>query len=135
MYQHVLLAVAPDETVPLAKGLEVARCLAAPGGRITALTVIEEVPGYVAVELPEGLIASSHERTIARFRERLSGADDVEPVVTSGHAGAEIVAWSERHGVDCIVVMSHRPGPSDLILGSTAARVVRHAKTAVHVLR
>lgn len=135
MYDHVLLAVAPDETAPLARGLEVARSLARDGGKITALTVIEEVPGYVAVELPEGLIAASHERTIARFRERLSGAEDVDTAVATGHAGREIVHWAGQHGVDCIIVMSHRPGLADVVLGSTASRVVSRAPVAVHVLR
>ncbi len=39
------------------------------------------------------------------------------------------------HAVDCIVIGSHKPGLSDYLLGSTAARVVRHAPCAVHVYR
>jgi nucleotide-binding universal stress UspA family protein len=33
------------------------------------------------------------------------------------------------------VIASHRPGMADLLIGSTAAQVVRHAPCAVHVLR
>ena len=36
---------------------------------------------------------------------------------------------------DCVVIASHRPGLQDYLLGSTAARVVRHAACSVHVLR
>ena len=37
--------------------------------------------------------------------------------------------------IECIVMGSHKPGFSDYLLGSTAARVVRHAPCAVHVYR
>jgi len=135
MYSHVLLAVSPDEETPLARGLEAARQLVATGGRITALTVVERLPGYVAAEVPEEVLQASQERTVTRFHERLAGAGNVEPVIVSGHPGREIIGWAEDNGVDCIVVMSHQPGFSDLFLGSTATWVVRQSPTSVHVLR
>ena len=61
MYSHVLLAVSPDEDTPLQRGLEAARKLVSADGRITALTVIEDVPGYVAAEVPRGnVLHASH---------------------------------------------------------------------------
>jgi universal stress protein F len=135
MYDHVLLAVSPDAAAPLARGLEAARHFVSSGGRITALTVIEDLPGYVAIEVPEDVLAMSRERTVAGFRERLAGADDVETAIASGHAGRVIVEWASARAVGCVVIMSHRPGFSDLLLGSTAAWVVRHAPMSVHVLR
>ena len=59
----------------------------------------------------------------------------METAVAMGHAGREIVHWAGQHGVDCIIVMSHRPGLADVFLGSTASRVVSRAPVAVHVLR
>lgn len=135
MHSHVLVAVAPDGDEAVDRGLEVARTLVGGTGRITALMVLEDVPGYVAIEMADEVIAQSQSRTTEAFRERFAGVPGVEPVVVHGHPGQEIVDWADKHAVDCIVVMSHRPGPADLILGSTASRVVRHAPTSVHVLR
>ena len=135
MYSHVLLAVSPDENTPYARGLEAARKLVSAEGRITALTVIEDIPGYVSAEVPPDVLHASHQRSVERFGQRFAGESDVETVIVQGHPGREIVEWAGGHDVDCIVIMSHRPGLSDLFLGSTAARVVRHAPTTVHVLR
>ncbi|MBT8474881.1 MAG: universal stress protein, partial [Alphaproteobacteria bacterium] len=46
-----------------------------------------------------------------------------------------ITEYADSHGCDCIIIMSHQPGLQDYFLGSTAARVVRHAHCAVHVMR
>ena len=57
------------------------------------------------------------------------------PVLLNGHSGRTITDHARKIGADCIIVGSHKPGLSDFLLGSTAARVVRHAPCAVHVLR
>jgi nucleotide-binding universal stress UspA family protein len=55
--------------------------------------------------------------------------------MVSGHAGRGIVEYADANDVDCIIIASHRPGLQNLFLGSTANRVVHHAKCTVHVLR
>lgn len=50
-------------------------------------------------------------------------------------AGRVITEYANKSDIDCVVIGSHKPGLRDYFLGSTAARVVRHAKCAVHVLR
>ena len=55
--------------------------------------------------------------------------------VIVGHSANGILDYAEKNEIDCIIVASHRPGYQDYFLGSTAARVVRHATCAVHVLR
>ena len=52
-----------------------------------------------------------------------------------GHSGRSILDWAEENGPDLIIIASHRPGMQDLLLGSTASQVVRHARCAVHVVR
>ena len=53
-------------------------------------------------------------------------------VLIEGPASLE---WVEVNQVDCIVIMSHRPGLQDYFLGSTAGRVVRDATCSVPVIR
>ena len=50
-------------------------------------------------------------------------------VVDQGHVAAE------DDKVDLIIIASHKPGLQDYFLGSTAARVVRHASCSVLVVR
>jgi len=55
--------------------------------------------------------------------------------VISGHAGRTVLDWAYKNDIDCIVIASHRPGMQDLLLGSTATQIVRHAVCSVHVIR
>ncbi|MCP3868497.1 MAG: universal stress protein [Gammaproteobacteria bacterium] len=48
---------------------------------------------------------------------------------------SDILADAERSGADLIVIASHQPELSDYLLGSNAAKVVRHAKCDVYVVR
>jgi nucleotide-binding universal stress UspA family protein len=44
-------------------------------------------------------------------------------------------ALAEKAGADLVVVGSHRPAMKDYLLGTNAARVVRHARCSVLVAR
>ncbi|MEX5729884.1 universal stress protein F [Rhodovulum iodosum] len=135
MYKTILVPIALDHDAHAAEVLAIARALRAEGGRITALTVVEEIPAYVAQYLPEGQESKTRDEVRSGISALLEGAGDVEARVVSGHAGVTIVDYAARHDVDLIVMASHRPGLQDYFLGSTAARVVRHAPCSVHVLR
>ena len=76
-----------------------------------------------AVELPDELL------------DRLADVDyEVEAV--AGKPAREIVAFAEENDVDHIVIGSHgRSGPSRVLLGSVAERVVRRAPVGVTVIR
>ncbi|WP_299865218.1 universal stress protein [uncultured Hoeflea sp.] len=135
MYKNILVAVALDQAHNSAAAFEVARALAAEGASITALHVLEEIPAYVAHYVPVEHAGSRRSEAEAGLKAELGGVADVKPVVMTGHAGPTIVSYAKEHGVDCIVIASHRPGLQDYFLGSTAGRVVRHAPCAVHVTR
>ena len=47
----------------------------------------------------------------------------------------EICRIAENAGSDLIVMASHRPEVKDYLLGPNAARVVRHAKQSVFIVR
>ncbi len=57
------------------------------------------------------------------------------PRIVKGHSARTIIDFARENGIECIIIGSHKPGLSDYFLGSTAARVVRHADCAVHVHR
>ena len=55
--------------------------------------------------------------------------------IARGNAATAILDLANSNEVDLIIVASHRPGFTDYILGSTAARIVRHAQCPVLVDR
>ncbi|MDH3667858.1 MAG: universal stress protein [Paracoccaceae bacterium] len=134
MYQSILVPVDLSHPDAARKILSLARKTGGPDCRVMALNVIEEIPGFIAAELPEGLVA----RNVADAQETLSAmAADIgaEHEVRIGHASTTILDYASDMGADLIVLASHRPGIEDYFLGSTAARVVRHAACSVLVSR
>ena len=68
-------------------------------------------------------------------KKNVPGDVEVHPHVLHGKIYDEILRAADRLGVDLIVMGSHRPELSDYLLGPNAARVVRHAKQSVYVVR
>ncbi len=93
------------------------------------------MPTYVADFIPPEILVSRREEAKERIEKLAGGADNAIGLVLDGTAGRTITEWAKDNDADCIVVASHRPVVSDLLLGSTAAWVVRHANCAVHVIR
>ncbi|MFN3641646.1 MAG: universal stress protein [Gemmobacter sp.] len=135
MYSNILVPLAPDHGAVGPAAMDIARTLLAPGGRITVLTVLEAIPSYVAQYLPRDQEEKNRAEMDAALAAEFAGQADVAHVVRSGHAAQTILDVAEEGAHDCIVIASHRPGVQDYFLGSTAARVVRHARCGVHVLR
>lgn len=69
------------------------------------------------------------------MQEKVKGMAGVRGEIVRGHAYRSIVDFATENDYECIVIGSHKPGLSDYLIGSTAARVVRHAPCAVHVHR
>lgn len=115
--------------------LETARKLLSEGGEILAVHVLEPVPGFASYYLPPDHEKQTRANALAGIADRVGDAKDAKPVVLSGHPGRTITEYAEDIGADCIIVGSHKPDMQDMLLGSTAARIVRHAPCAVHVLR
>jgi len=135
MYQNILVPLAPDHGEVASKSLQAARALLAPGGKITVMTVIEAIPSYVAQYLPLDQQDKNRAAIGGQLAAEFAGQDDVTISVKVGHAAQAILEASEEGAHDCVIIASHRPGLQDFFLGSTAARVVRHAQCGVHVLR
>ncbi|MFZ7091531.1 universal stress protein [Primorskyibacter sp. 2E233] len=137
MYKNILVPIAfedgGDEKARAA--LEIAQVLAADGAKITLVHVMEKVPGYAISYLPADYSSQARQAIVGELNDMASGIDGASGLVIEGHSGRTILDWADENAVDLIVISSHRPGMQDLLLGSTATQVVRHAACAVHVLR
>ncbi len=136
MYKNILVPIVFNHDPSEKEALAVAHDLIQEGGKVTLLHVLEEMPGYVSAQLPKDIL----QNTVAESRAMLESIAEKSPnpvniAVETGHSGRTILDYAEKSNSDCIVISSHKPGFGDYLLGSTAARVVRHAKCAVHVLR
>ena len=139
MYKNILLAIDLNDEIscrkPLLSAVELARTF---GARLHVLTVVREVEailGASAVPLGYDVITSDLENRIAALIRRVN-ASDLKPNILVTHGVsiyAEILGVAEE--ADLVVVGSHRPAMKDYLLGTNAARVVRHARCSVLVAR
>ena len=134
MYKKILVPMALDHGVSPVT-LDIARRLASQGAEIIALHVYEAPQGSVAAYLDEEVVKAGFDRAQKNLDQKLADQGDVRAVLIKGHSARGILDFADAEKADCIVMGSHKPGLSDFFLGSTAARVVRHASCAVHVHR
>ena len=137
MYDNILVPVAFDEgsDEKIAKATAVARALASERARITLLHVMEQVPGYAINYMPADYSAQARKAIEGELHDLAAKLPGGVGLVIEEHSGRTILDWAEANKPDLIIIASHRPGMQDLLLGSTAAHVVRHAGCAVHVVR
>ncbi len=134
MYRKILVALALDHGVSQ-HTLAVAQQLCGEGGQITALHVLDEPQGSAHAKLREDLLQQGIDRVKTLLDEKMRDYPHITSKLVQGHVARTLVDYADEHGIDCIVMGSHKPGLTDYFLGSTAARVVRHANCAVHVYR
>ncbi len=136
MYTNVLIGIDLNHDPGYERELHVAMNLAKDSmTRITALSVLGPIPSYVAEKIPADAIAAASDEAMTRLRNIVGQNSEIITEIRHGQAADVLLAYAEEHGIDCIVIASHTPGLKDYILGSTAARVVRHATCSVHVMR
>lgn len=133
MYTNILVPIALDHERDVEAALTIAAALKAEGGKITALNVIDQLPSYATEYLPVDHLQGQSDGVANDMKTLVAGRAEV--AVVHGHSGRTILEYAQDNGADLIVIASHRPGLQDYFLGSTAARVVRHAQCAVHVVR
>jgi len=136
MYKTIIVPIDLGHVEHGKPTIDVAKSLADKGAKIVLVNVVEGVPAHVTSVLPD----DAHEKIIEHAESelktlaKLAGAD-VEAVIREGHPPSAIITLAEEKGADLIIVASHRPDWHDYLLGSTAARVVRHAQCSVLVVR
>lgn len=136
MFTNILVAVDPSHDGSEVRALATARKLAHDTyAEITALTVLEPVPAHLTESMAHEAKIEAADKAATALRQQIGKGSEIRVIVRHGRAAHEIIQYARQNGVDCIIVASHRPGFSDYFLGSTAARVVRHAPCSVIVLR
>ena len=138
MYSSIVIAAALfNEGATTRAALKKAQAMLDKGGKITLVHVIDEVPGYVAASIPKEHMTARRRETEEQLEAIAAEATGVavETVVREGQPSASILGAAQEAGADLIMIASHKPGFSDYFIGSTAARVVRHAQVSVLVSR
>lgn len=136
MYSKILVPIDLTDVGHGKEILRIAEKLLAPDGTIIVLNVVEDIPGYVAAELPDAIVKDVAKNAQKALEDATYGSsDNVKLEVRRGSPASAIVAAAEQLEVGLIIIASHSPGLADYFLGSTASRVVRHAKCPVLVDR
>ena len=136
MYKTILVPIdlfEPEKGKPM---INIARLMGGRDAHIILINVVEDIPAYVAAQVP-GEILNKTRVNAAEELKAIAGAAGIEPhiEVRSGAAHNAILEIADEREADLIIVGSHKPGLQDYLLGSTAARIVRHAKCSVFVGR
>lgn len=135
MYHNILVPVSFDADRDVSGPLKLAKLLSTPEGKITLLHVVEHIPGYAISYMPADYLRETRKALQAELDTLAATVPNGVAEVIEGHSGRSILDWAEQNKPDLIIIASHRPGMQDLLLGSTATQVVRHASCAVHVVR
>ncbi len=135
MYHNILVPISFDTKRDTSGPIKLAEILATPDAKVTLLHVVEHIPNYAISYMPAEYLTEARKAIQTELDDLAAKLPNAEGLVIEGHSGRSILDWAEAHSPDLIIMASHRPGMQDLLLGSTATHVVRHAKCAVHVVR
>ena len=140
MANTILLPVDLNNLEAASRPLTEALRLLDDGGTLHVLTVVPEF-GYSQIS---GFFRDGYEKDLLRVAGQnlqewahtsVPDGIDLHPHVVHGSVYDMILRAADRLSVDSIVMGAHRPELSDYLLGPNAARVVRHAKQSVYVVR
>ncbi|CAN0603295.1 unnamed protein product [Ectocarpus sp. 12 AP-2014] len=109
------------------------------------LDVVSIVPDFGMSQVGSFFDKDHHDKMVEDAKEHLNAlvikALDAEQnektrhIIATGRAYAEVLSVAEKSGADLIVVGAHTSDLADYLLGPNAARIVRHAKCSVYVVR
>ena len=136
MYKSILIPIDIGNSDNATRVIETAAAQGGADAEITLLNVVEEIPRWALVELPKDTM----EKSVNSSQDKLQAISDSTEANTHaeirvGHPYKTILQVAEEKNADLIVVASHQPGSQNFFLGSTAAKVVRHAHCSVLVVR
>lgn len=109
------------------------------------LDVITVVPDF-GTSLVSGFFSEDHhDKMMAEAKKQLNDQvakslgdaknQKIRHIVSFGKTYEEVLKAAEKAGSSLIVVGAHKPDFADYLLGPNAARIVRHSKCSVYVVR
>lgn len=118
------------------------------GAEVTVMTVVPDIlagldwryairgetGGSGEFDLRE-LVADANTRLEQIVAEHAPKGMKVGTIVRHGTIYEQILKVADEIGADQIIMAAHRPSLTDYLLGPNTARVVRHARCSVQVLR
>ncbi|WP_075995928.1 universal stress protein [Salaquimonas pukyongi] len=141
MFKKILIPVDVDDEHTWSKAAGVAAHLAkSSGAEIHVLSVLPDFGlSIVGSYFPKGYeekAAQEAGKQLTKFvNEHFEEGLNVRPHVVHGKIYEQIMAAADKLGCDAIIMASHSPQLKDYLLGPNAARVVRHARQSVFVVR
>lgn len=144
MFQRILVPVDLSDPKHYRRAVAHARDLAKLyQAHVRVVTVVPAPPaptvGYQTRFIPPEVlnkVAAEAQQAIDGIAKEFEGAaTSVKGVVRKGGVYHEVLQEATDWGADLIVMGSHRPAMSTYLLGSNAARIVRHATCSVLVER
>jgi universal stress protein F len=140
MFKKIVVPVDPSEVDFAKPALKAAADLAKQvDGEVHLVAVLPVMNGYVTELLPadyeEGLEKETEARVHALGTDAGIDPAKITVCLRSGSVYHEVIDEATAWGADAIIVCSHRPQMSTYLLGSNAAKIVRHAPCSVLVLR
>ena len=107
--------------------------------KVRLVSVLPVLPSVVADYVPMDTHNKMLDETSVKLNQLAStlslGEGSCEVSVREGSVYHEIIEEAEACKADLIIMGSHRPAMATYLLGSNAARIVRHAPCSVMVLR
>jgi nucleotide-binding universal stress UspA family protein len=140
-YEFTNVLVAIDGSADAAKALDCALSICqALGAQLTVLGIEGKLPAYAAslgeVDEVKREKDEFFSRVLAEAEQTARDrAVQVRTDLVPGYSADVIVHYAAAHGHDLIVVAHHAHVFGDVLLGSTADRVVHHALCPVMVVR
>lgn len=119
---------------------EAVALLRAEGGVLHVVSVLPDfgpamVGSYFRRDFEKEALARMGGALADWVRDHVPDDIEVHPHVLHGKIYDEILRAADKLNADVIVIGSHRPELKDYLLGPNAARVVRHARQSVYVVR
>ena len=138
MFKNILIPVDVSGVLETQRLLGAAYSLSQSwGSKLHVVTVIPDVgmPIVGSYMNPKFEVESKKEVEDALRQAVAASKIEAEQYVLSGSVYDKVIELADVVAADLIVIGAHKPGLGDYLLGSNAARVVRHSGQSVLVIR
>jgi len=140
MPKRVLLLIDLSDSQSSLQALRAAMDLVSEAGTLHVVSVLpsfglSQVSGYFAKDFEKQALSKFGQTLEQWVQDNVPKNIDCRPHVLHGTVYHEVLMAADKLQVDVIVLSAHRPGFKDYFLGPNAARIVRHAKHSVYIVR